>query len=374
MKESLSILILNWKDITNPLAGGGTYYTHRVAQYLVKKGHKVTLICANYSDGKMQDIIDGVKILRIGNRYSVYMKTPLKLLKRSKMSDYDLVIDEINAIPWLTPIYMKMPKVAFIHQTAKEVLFEELNKFTATTIYLLEKLTLTFYRRIPFITVSQSVKTELVKHGIPEENITIIPPGIDVNKYRYSPSTKADFPLILYIGRLKRYKGIHYLIQAMGYVIKEVKKAKLSIVGEGNYRAKLEKHVQSLGLQREVFFHGYVPEEEKIRLLEKAWLLVIPSIKEGFGIVAIEAAACGTPAVGTNTMGLKDSIIHGKTGYLVPYGRPKILAEKICQILKNNELRERLSENARDWGRKFDWAITLKKFEETLYRITNQNN
>jgi len=368
--KTLSVLILNWKDITNPRAGGGTYYTHRIAKHLVEKGHRVTLICANYPRGKKREIIDGVNILRFGNRYTVYIKAPLKILKEKLGSAYDIVIDEINAIPWLTPLYVKAPKLAFIHQTTNQALFKELNKLLATVIYIVEKITLRMYRRIPLVTVSQSVKEELIKHGLPEGNITIVPPGIDVEKYGYVPEKKEKYPLILYVGRLKKYKGIHHLIRAMRYVVKEKPEAKLSVVGEGDYRAALEKQTQKLGLQNAVIFHGYVSEKEKIELLKKAWVLVVPSVKEGFGIVAIEAAACGTLVIGTDTTGLRDAILHGETGFLVPYGKPKKIAAAICKVINDDKLRERLSRKAKEWGERFDWKTTLDKFEKVILQVS----
>lgn len=369
MKDFLSILIFNWKDITNPAAGGGTYYTHRVAKYLVEKGHRVTLLCANYRGGRKKEIIDGVNIIRVGNKYTVYIKAPLKFLKDFK-NKCDLVIDEINALPWLTSLYVKAPKIAFIHQTTREALFEELNKVVASLIYFVEKTGLLFYRKLPFITVSQSVKEELIGNGVSRKNIFVVYPGIDIKKYGYTPEEKSVFPMVLCLGRLKKYKGVQYLVQAMKHVIPKIPRAKLSIVGEGDYQSKLEKLVEILNLQEVVSFHGYVSEEEKIRFLKKAWVLVVPSVKEGFGIVAIEAAACGTPAIGTNTTGLKDSIIHGKTGFLVPYGKPKILAQKICELLSDDELRSKLSKNASEWGKNFIWEKTLQKFEMIIRETT----
>jgi len=365
LRDFLSILIFNWKDITNPTAGGGTYYTHRVAKYLVKKGHKVTLLCANYRGGQKRETVDGVDIIRVGNKYTVYIKAPLKFLKDFQ-NNFDLVIDEINALPWLTPLYVKTPKITFIHQTTREALFEELNKAVASLIYLFEKAGLLLYRKLPFITVSPSVKDDLVGIGISRKNISVVYPGIDLIKCKCDSARKSVFPMVLYLGRLKKYKGVQHLVRAMRYVTTKIPEAKLSIVGEGDYRSELEELVKALNLQSVVSFHGYVSEEEKIRFLKKAWVLVVPSVKEGFGIVVIEAAACGTPAIGTNTMGLRDSIIHGKTGFLVPYGKPKILAEKIHEILSDGELGSRLSRNASEWGEKFSWEETLKKFETII--------
>lgn len=364
-KEYLSILILNWKDITNPAAGGGTYYTHRVAQFLVERGHNVTLLCANYPGGQRRETIDGVNIIRVGNKYTVFVRTPAKFL-RDLRNKFDLVIDEINVLPWLTPLYVKAPRIAFIHQITREALFNELNKTIASLLYLFEKIGLLFYRQLPFVTVSQSVKEELVINGIPRENIWVIPPGIDAKDYRSVHEKENDSPMVLYLGRLKKYKGVQYLIQAMEHVVTKMPKSRLAIVGDGDYRSELEELVELMDLQDIVSFHGYVSEREKIRLLKRAWVLVVPSVREGFGIVVIEAAASGTPTIGTNTTGLKDSIVDGKTGFLVPYGKPKILGRKICEILSDGELRKRLSKHAHKWAKNFGWEKTAEKFETVI--------
>jgi len=374
MKNTLSILILNWKDVTNPTAGGGTYYTHRVAEYLVKKGHEVTLLCPNYSGGKNEEVINGVNVIRLGNRYTVYLKAFIRYLKTLK-GKYDLVIDEINVVPWFTPLYVKAPKMAFIHQTTKEPLFLELNKLVATIIYCIEKIGLLLYRNLAIVTVSPSVKKDLMNNMISGEKVTIIPPGIDLKGYDadYNPYRKADFPMVLYFGRLKKYKGIHHLIKAMKYVTEQIPEAKLLIAGKGDYRDELTKLAKKLGLERVVTFLGYVPDNEKISLMRKAWLLVIPSIKEGYGIVAIEAAASGTPVIGTDTTGLSDSIIKGRTGYLVPYEDPKAICRKICEVLTDDELRHRLSKNASEWGKRFEWKTTLSRFEEIVRKVAATN-
>ena len=355
----MNILILHRKDITNPHAGGGTLYIHRVARYLVQKGHSVTFLCANYVGGRKREIIDGVNIVRLGNRYSVYPLAFIYYVKklRKKM---DVLIDVIDDMAFFTPLYSSIPKIALIHQTSKEVFLLEYNKILSSIMYLMEKMIAFIYRNVPTITPSFSVKKELVNNGFPKKNIFVVPPGIDLEKYGLS--RKSVYPIVLYVGRLKKYKGVEFLIQAMKEVIKKIPDAKLLIVGKGDHMKSLIEYTRKLGLKCAVEFSGYVSEEEKIQHMQRAHVIVLPSVKEGWGIPIIEAAACGTPAIGSDTTGLKDSIINEKTGFLVPYGNPEILAEKIVECLRNDHLRERLGKNAIRWARNFEW-------EKMLYRI-----
>lgn len=363
----MKILILHRKDITNLEAGGGTFYIHRVAKYLVQKGHKVTLICANYSESKSEDNIDGVNILRLGTKHSVYFLSPFHYLRKFK-GKTDIIIDVINGPPWFSPLYSNAPKIVLLLQTFREIFLTELNKPLAFILLSIEKFIPCVYHNTPVVTLSHSVKKDLVNMGLPERNILVIPPGIDREKYGLGE--KSHLSLVLYVGRLKKYKGLEYLIMAMREVVKETPDAKLFIVGKGDYVDELVSLTDKLGLRNVVRFCGYVSEERKVELMRKAHVIVVPSIKEGWGIPVIEAAACGTLAIGTDTTGLRDSIINGKTGFLVPYGEPKILAKKIVEVLKNDDLRDKLSKHAIRWARNFGWDEGLCKFEAIVTAIS----
>jgi glycosyltransferase involved in cell wall biosynthesis len=356
---TLRILILHRKDITHPEAGGGTFYIHKIAKFLTENGYDVTIICANYSGGKKEDNIGGVNILRLGNEYSVYPLAIVRFFKRFR-SRINVLIDVINGPPWFSPLYTNIPKIAVIFQTFKEVFLEELNKPLAAALYSVEKVIPHVYQKIPIVTLSSSVKKEFISMGVMERNIFVVPPGIEHEKYKLGK--KSSRPLVLYVGRLKKYKGIEYLIMAMKEVIKEIADVRLLIVGKGNYADELVRLTEKIELKNIVKFYGYVSEEMKVSLMQKAHVLVIPSIKEGWGIPVIEAGACGTPAIGTETSGLRDAIIDEKTGFLVPYGKPEVISEKIVTILKDGNLRNKLSKNAIEWARRFDWKKSERKF------------
>ncbi len=362
----MRILIFHRKDITHPQAGGGTFYIHKIAKFLVKSGHDVTIICANYPGGNKKDNIDGVNTLRLGNEYTVYPLAIASFLKTFR-TRINVLIDVINGPPWFSPWYTNIPKIAVIFQTFKEVFLEELNKPLAAALSSVEKVIPYVYQRIPIVTLSSSVKKELIDMGVMERNIFVIPPGIEQEKYRLGK--KSTRPLVLYVGRLKKYKGIEYLIMAMKEVIKEIADARLLIVGKGNYADELMKLTKKMELENVVEFCGYVSEGMKVSLMQKAHVLVIPSIKEGWGIPVIEAAACGTPTIGTQTSGLRDTIIDGKTGFLVPYGKPKIITKKIVSVFKDDNLRDGLSKNAFEWARNFDWKNGLSRFERIVTSI-----
>lgn len=359
----MRILILHRKDATNPEAGGGTLYIHRIAKCLVRKGHEVTLVCANYPGGKKKEDVDGVAVLRLSGKNLSHFLAPVHYLMKFR-GKFDILIDVINGPPWFSPLYSSVPKIAIVFQTFREVFFSELNKPLACLMYLAEKIFPYVYRNVPVVTLSPSVKDELIGRGILKENVFIVPPGIDFGKYR--PGRKSGSPFVLYVGRLKKYKGIEYLISSMKEVTRAVRDARLLIVGKGEHASQLISYTERLGLDDIVEFLGYVSEERKAKLMKGAHVLVIPSIKEGWGIPVIEAGACGTPSIGTDTTGLRDTIIDGKTGFLVPYGEPRFLAKKIVRIAEDVALRDRLSANAVQWAKRFDWKKSEEKFISIL--------
>jgi glycosyltransferase involved in cell wall biosynthesis len=360
--EALNILIFNWRCPKHPQAGGAEKVTYEVARRWVRWGHGIHLVCGNYPGGMKRDNIDGIEVTRLGGKYSLYPLAALHYLRKLR-GKYDVIIDEINTVPFFTPQYVKEPKVAFIHQLAAEILYDELPWVQAKFWQFMEPRVLRLYGNVPVITVSQSTKEDLVKVGLPEENLHVITEGLDHDLYKPGGDKETN-PHILYVGRLKRFKGVHFLIEAMRRVVQVLPSSKLSIVGRGEpeYERELKQLTKDLNLEDSVTFHGYVSEEEKIRRMQEAHVLVLPSQREGFGLVVIEANACGTPVVATHALGLRDSIIDGETGLLVPYEDVEALANAIIRVLSDEGLREELSRNAIEWAGRFSWEKTAEEF------------
>ncbi len=217
------------------------------------------------------------------------------------------------------------------------------------------------YKKIPFITVSGSSKKEIESIGLGKAGINIVNPGIDLECL--TPGKKSEKPMILYLGRLKAYKSIDILIRAFEVICKNDPDVSLVIAGSGEEEKKLKKLVKALDLDGErVKFAGKVSEKEKVDLLQKAWVLVNPSFMEGWGIVAIEAGACGTPVVASDVPGLRDSVKNFETGYLACYGDIKSFSDCVCKIMQDDKLRRRMGIKARLWAENFEWAKSSKLF------------
>jgi glycosyltransferase involved in cell wall biosynthesis len=366
------ILILNWRDIKNPKSGGGDNTIHRLAKHLVEMGNDVCLLCSKFLNCKQSETIDGVKIIRMGSEYLLPISGFLFLLKNS-FTKYEMIIEVINVVPWFTPLYTRIPKIIFIHQTQTQQLKhsnfssikKEVNPALESLILALEKFIPILYRKINFITVSETVKEDLAQLGIKKNKIKVVHNGID--KIEENTRIKKNtHPTILYLGRLKKYKGVQYLILALREIIKTIPNAELKIVGKGDYEQELKKLSYENGLQNHVTFHGFVTDEEKYAIIQSSWILAIASLNEGWCIPVIEAGNMGVPTIAFANGGLNDSIKNNVTGLLVQSENVEELTKKIIALIRDDKLRNKLGENAREYSNQFLWPKQLKLFSEAL--------
>lgn len=347
----MNVLIISWRDITHPEAGGAELYLHELAKRVGGLGHEITMLTSRYKGSAEQEIIDGVNVIRRGSKYVFNLAVLWTYLKELRGNGYQTVVEDVYLFPLFTPLFVHKRGTVIItnHLYRGEFLGQVPLPFIPV-VWLGEK-ALRLYKRSSVTTLSISSKKDLIDMGIPQENITIINPGLDCEFYRPNTSLKTGYPSVVYLGMIKKKKNIDHLIKAMVEVKEVLPEARLIIAGRGSSRLyrKLEALAAELNLASSVDFYGEVTVEEKIRLFQSAWVSAHPSAKEGWGIPVIEANACGTPAIAYDVPGHRDSIRDGETGLLVPYGDIEGLASAIVKLLKDEELRERMSRNAPLW-------------------------
>jgi len=359
----MKILILNWRDIRDPLAGGAEVYLHQIGKRLARE-HDVTFYCRRYRGSSERDEIDGIKIIRKGGAFSLYLYFFFDYLVRLRGEKFDVVVDDINGVPFFTPLFIKKPKVAVMHHlVGREIFFKELPLPLAVIGWFAEQMIRWFYKRIPMIAVSDSTRDELIEFGIPWEGIRIVNNAIE--HPTRSSIDKSAHPTFAYLGRIKEYKQLDHLIRILPKVLSAVPEAELVVAGRGDYSA-LSSLAESLNVSQSVRFMGEVSEEGKMEVMSRAWVFVTPSMKEGWGITVIEANYCGTPAIGYNVPGLRDSIRDGKTGLLVSQGDVDRLADAVVSILTDGRLREQLGRGALDWASGFTWDNSAEAFSGVL--------
>ncbi len=364
----MRILALNWRDLSHPLAGGAEVYIHELAKRWIACGHEVTLLCGAYPGCAGEEIVDGVTVLRRGGRFTVYGRALFEYLVRL-CGECDVILDIENGIPFFTPFYARKPTVIVVHHIHKQQFFVEAGFPLNWIAYVSEtKIMPAAYRRCFFITGTQSTKDGLISLGIPASRIAVIPYGLD--HAVYSPSAdKARTPTILYLGRLKRYKRVDLAIRALPQILQVCHDASLWIVGRGDTREALKRLAVELGLSRQVTFWGFVDEREKVRLLQQAWVVVYPSMTEGWGLSVLEGNACGTPAVVFDVPGLRDAVLDEQTGFVVRDGDVAGLSQKIGLILGDASLRDHLRHNAITWSQRFDWDASARSILALLEEV-----
>lgn len=356
--SKINILILSWRGPGHPHAGGAEIVTHEYAKAWVRVGHKVTLFTSTYPGAKSDELLDGVQIIRRGRQvFGVQLKAILWYLFENR-DEFNLVIDQFHGIPFFTPIYIRNKKLAFIHEVAKNVWGLNpwpwpLSLIPAVLGPILEPLIFKiFYKKIPFLVVSESTKDDLVDWGIPQKNIYIIHNGVNIIKPKNTKKEKKF--TITYLGALSKDKGIDYAIDAFNY-LNARGKFNFWVIGMGSkeHFESLRKKSQALGLN--IKFWGYVDEKTKFELLARSHLLINPSVREGWGLVVIEAASMGTPTVGFYVPGIKDSVVDGKTGLLARDLSTKDLAENIIKLIKDEALYSRLQKKCIERSKNFTW-------------------
>ena len=369
----LDILAVNWQDLKNPLGGGAEVHLWENLKRFSAVGHKVTLICSQFEGGVPEETYDGIRVIRKGGRFYFNFVAPGMIRRELRRHKYDVIIEDINKIPFYTPLYTNLPILVVIPHLFATTVFQEINFILGSYIYLAEQPIRLFMRKFPYCVISESTKQDLSKRGIPPENITVIECGIDHSLYCLDKSVqKYDKPTALYLGRVKKYKSIQHILKVWPEVRKEVPDAMLQIVGDGDYLNELRKIAEGLGISGSVEFPGFVSAESKIERMRRSYCAIYPSLKEGWGLTNIEANACGTLAIAADSPGLRDSVSNGISGILFPYGDRKKLSEAVVKVFKDEEYRKRLEKGALEWAMKFDWDSSAEKMLSLLHDVVKR--
>lgn len=366
----MKILLVNWLDRANPQAGGAEIHVFEIFRRLVETGHQVHLIASGWQGCEPQAEVEGIVVERHGTRTSFALKGRGAVRRALRRERPDIVVEDINKIPLFLPTLTDLPFCAIVPHLFGETAFQEAPWPMAATVWLAERPIPWVYRRAGFHAISESTRDDLIHRGVPGEAIRVIHPGVDTVHYAPKPAQqRTGPPTFLYMGRLKRYKGIGLAIQALALARRDRPELSLDIAGNGDARAELEALVHSLGLVGAVRFHGFVDEQTKLRLLQTTWANIFPSPKEGWGITVVEAAACGTPSVASDSPGLRDSVRHGQSGYLVPHGDVGALAARMLELAGDPGLVARLGQAARQLAESLTWDAAARATEAHLCEI-----
>lgn len=368
----MRVLILNWRDIKNPAAGGAEILTHEMASVWVRWGHSVIQISAKFNRSKSQEIIDGITIIRIGTWWSVHFFALIYYLKNLR-GKVDVIIDEVHWFPFFAALYERKKTVLFACEVAEKLFPHVLPPFLANFGIALEKIYFKLYRNIPALAISPSTAKDLIARGFKEKNITILPMGLTVPKgLKKFPREKT--PTIIYLSRINKQKGIEDAIDAFKIINELIPNSHLWVAGSGlpEYVAKIKRKVGDYGLTHAVKFFGFVDEKKKFELLSRAHVMIFPSIHEGWGIVIAEAGIMGTPSAVYNVAGVRDVVKNGERGIVTEKNHPELLAKAIIRYLKNGKLYKGLITEIKSFEKEVGWENTAKVAFSVLSKYENR--
>jgi glycosyltransferase involved in cell wall biosynthesis len=370
----MNILVFSWRDPKHPLAGGAEQSMHEHMKGWVQAGHSVSLFASRVIGLKNEEYLDGVRIIRKSFQYiGVQIAGFLFYLKNK--NNIDFVVDQFHGIPFFTPLYVNKPKLAVLQEVAKEVWFKNPLKFPLNLIigligFITEPIVFLFYKNTHFMVGSASAKLDLIKFGITNKNITIVPHGVVLPKT--IPNRKATNPkIITFFGRMTVDKGVMDAVKTFAILNKQGS-FKFYIAGRietEEYFQTVRSEVKRSGLGEKIEFVTNPSDPQKFEIFSKSFVLINPSIREGWCLVNIEANAVGTPVIAYPSPGLVDSVKDNYSGILTRESKPEELANEVMKLVNDKNKYNKLSESAKKWALQFSYKKSSQMSERLIQRI-----
>lgn len=365
----MNLVAVNWRDMRDPDAGGAEIHLHEIMRRMVERGHRVTWFSCRFEGAAASDSLDGIDIVRCGHWYDANYVIPRAVKAWLGKHPADLVVEDINKIPFYLPLHTKLPVMPVIPHLFGSTVFRETNPLFALYVYAWERLIPRVYRNCRFAVISPSTRDDLVRRGIPENHVDVVLCGLDHNRFRLVGGLERyEQPTIVHFGRVRKYKAIDVVIRACAKIRESLPSTRLIVIGDGPELGNLKKLVSHLNLEEAVEFTGRVQTERMVEILNRCHLFMNASPKEGWGLTVVEANACGVPVVGSNRPGLKDSILEDKTGFLARYGDADDFAHKGLRLLTDSDLWNRFSQAGLEWARSMTWDRTADEMETLFLR------
>jgi glycosyltransferase involved in cell wall biosynthesis len=338
----MNILLLNWRDPKNPKAGGAEKLNMYILKPFLEKGDSVTWYAKAMKGLPERETYEGIHIVRFGNPLTHLLGFPF-FYWLGKFGKVDFLIDSIHGTGYLSSIIAPRTRKKILICEVAQNIWDEMYPFPVNVVgKLWENVMFWFYRHDRFWTISESTKKDLVHFGVPSKQIAILPMGFDAVKLTKLPE-KYDEPTALFVGRLAEMKGVKDAIEAIAKVNKsDDKKWKLRIIGRGDrqYESELKTLIKKLEIEHSVEMLGFVSEKEKFEEMAKAWILLVPSSREGWGMIVPEANSVGTPAIGYDVAGLRDVLVRYAKENKGVAPSVQSLAQAISQIKSPVQIKE----------------------------------
>lgn len=368
-KERLRVLYLSWRDRENPEAGGAETFTERTSEVLTQAGHEVTIFTASFPGASPRTQHGDVSVIRRGSKFSVYLHGMWHVLRHGR--GYDVILDVQNGVPFWAPLVAKVPVINIVHHVHRDQWGAVFGPRIARLGWFLEsKVAPRVYRDSRYVTVSKSTRSELEELGVDPRRVDLVYSGNDrpADLDGYAHLERTETPTMLFLGRLVPHKHVEQAVDILASRAATHPDLELHVVGGGYWEAAIADHARALGVADRVHLHGFVEESLKHELLARAWLVVMPSHKEGWGLTIVEAGLHATPAVAYSFAGgPSESIVHGRTGLLADSAGE--FEEHVITLVDDAALRRDLGRTARLYASSFDWVRAGHRLESVVRSV-----
>lgn len=353
------VVIFNWRDTANPEGGGSERYVEKMARGLAERGARVTVFCAAHAEAPDDEVVDGVRFMRRGSRLDIYPRAVWHLLRR-RFGPVDLVIDVQNGLPFFTRLATRKPVVVLVHHVHREVwpvIFP--GRLAALGWWIESRLAPRLYRRSQYIAVSQATRGELVEIGVDGDRIAVVHNGTEPAPL--VDERRTPYPSLCVVGRLVPHKQVEHVVDAVVALRDEHPDLRVTVAGAGWWDEDLRKYAAERGVLDMVEFEGHVSEHRKHEIFARSWVHVLPSLKEGWGLVIGEAGSHGVPTIAYESAGgTRESIHHDHSGLLV--ADQAELTATVHRLLTDVDELDRLGRGALAFSHTFAWEHSQESF------------
>lgn len=357
------VVFFSWRDTRNPEGGGAEVYLEKIAAGLVHRGARVTIFCAAHDAAPADEVRNGIRFVRRGSKMSVYVCGMLLLLLH-RFGRVDAVVDVQNGLPFFTRLVTRRPVVVLVHHVHREQWPVVYPGATGRVGWWIERwLAPRLYRRCQYVAVSRATRRELIDLGVDASRIAVVHNGTD--PITAGKAVRSSTPSICVVGRLVPHKQVEHAIDAWNLLRFRIPGLRLTVVGSGWWEEELHRHAAAAGVDEQVAFAGHVTEERKHQIYAESWVMALPSLKEGWGLVIGEAGMHGTPTVAYRSAGgTQESIEEGRSGLLADDFDEFVSA--LESVLTDAERRGKLADGARDMSHRFTWEHAQGSFSRVL--------
>lgn len=361
--QDVRVAVLNFREPQQSVAGGAEEYAWQVGRHMVGQGASVHFLTSREPGQPAKDLCDGIELRRMGNRYLIYLLVPLWMLLRRRR--FDVVVDCMNGIPFFAPLVVsrRTTVISLVHHVHDRQFYAFFPRWLARVGCFIEgPIARLLYRNSLTVTVSQSSRDELRERLGWLAPIEVVPngspPAFPVATSVGGQEVVGD-PVVAYLGRLVGHKRVERVVELVAELGETWPELHVHVIGRGPEYQPLVRRAEGLGVTGRVSLHGFLAEPEKNAVLGAARLNVTASEFEGWGLTVIEAAALGVPTVAYDVAGLRDSVRHGVTGWLVQDGESLAdVVDRAMKELADPVRRAEVQEACRRWAAEFSWGRT----------------